>query len=155
MRKYSLLIAWILALEGIGYSFGLLTKHSVDSWYVDLALSPLTPPNYLFGIAWSILYIMMAVSGWLLWQADELKQSQAIKCTYITQLALNWSWTPIFFYYQMTGAALICITLLIFFVGYLIVITYKASKASSLLLIPYFIWLMFASHLNFYIWMYN
>ena len=155
MKKYISLIVWIIVLELVGSGIGLLTKESVDSWYITLNRSPLTPPNYLFGIVWSILYTMIAASGWLIWQAKELAASHIVKKSYIIQLLLNWSWMPLFFYYQLTGTSLACMSAIIILVGFIIIKTYNRLRLASLLLIPYFLWLLFASHLNFYIWAYN
>jgi benzodiazapine receptor len=155
-KSYLSLIIWIAALVLIGSSIGMLTKNSVDTWYVTLNRSPLTPPNYLFGIVWSILYIMIATSGWLIWRSDRFDESTSpIKKLYIIQLVLNWSWTPLFFSYHFTGLALICLSLIILFVASLIIISYKKINIAALLLAPYLLWSLFAAHLNFYIWKYN
>ena len=155
MKKYGSLIIWIAALELIGSAFGNLNNGSITTWYAGLVRSPLTPPGYLFGIAWTILYAMIAISGWMIWQARETNNTTSIKKLYIAQLILNWSWTPLFFYYQLTGVALICMSMIIVLVTALIVKSYKSLKVASILLIPYLLWLLFASHLNFYIWMFN
>ena len=67
-KGYIKLIIWIISLILIGSVLGNLTKSSVDTWYQALNRSPLTPPDYIFGVAWSILYAMIAVSGWLIWE---------------------------------------------------------------------------------------
>lgn len=154
-KSYLSLIIWIASLILIGSSIGLLTKSSVDTWYITLNRSPLTPPNYLFGIAWSILYGMIATSGWLIWRSKPFASLHLIKILYVLQLLLNWSWTPLFFTYHLTGLALICLSLIIILVALLIMKSYKEINIAALLLIPYLLWLLFAAHLNFYIWQYN
>lgn len=155
-KNYLKLIIWILALISIGSIIGSLTKSSTDSWYKTLNRSPLTPPNYVFGIAWTILYAMIATSGWLIWQEERnLPEIKSIKILYLLQLILNWSWTPLFFTYYLTGAALVCLITITILVATLIIKSYKKLKNASLLLVPYLLWLLFATHLNFYIWQYN
>ena len=154
MRNIIRLILFILLLEILGGLSGFVTKGSVDSWYVNLNRSPLTPPNYVFGIVWSILYAMIATSGWLIWQTKN-KVCALEKSLFIFQLVLNLSWTPLFFYLQQTGLALLLISTLIVCVGYLIKRLLLLSKWSAFLLIPYLMWLLLACQLNYYIWMYN
>lgn len=154
-RQYFQLLIWIMVLLFIGSLSGSMTNDSIKTWYLTLNRSPLTPPNYVFGIVWSLLYTMIAISGWLIWQAQSLAELTLAKRLYVLQLLLNWSWTPLFFGYQLTGAALICLTCTIIVVATLIIKIYQNLKVASVLLIPYLLWLLLAGHLNFYIWLYN
>lgn len=154
-KNYINLVIWIVSLLLIGYGIGMLTKSSVNTWYQTLNRSSLSPPDYVFGIAWSILYAMIAVSGWLIWESRDFPGLKSIKGLYIAQLILNWSWTPLFFSYQLKTLALICLVSIVILVTLLIVKAYKNLISASLLLIPYLLWLLFASYLNFYIWQFN
>lgn len=154
-KNYMALIIWIASLVLVGSSIGALTNSSVDTWYMALNRSPLTPPNYFFGIAWSILYVMIATSGWMIWRSKPFAELKLIKTGYIIQLVLNWSWTPLFFSYHLTGLALICLSLIIILVALMIIKAYTKINIAMLLLIPYLLWLLFAFQLNFYIWHYN
>lgn len=154
-KTYTSLIIWIATLLLIGSSIGSINKSSIDSWYVTLNQSSLTPPNYFFGIAWSILYSMIAISGWLIWRSETFSRLKIIKILYAIQLILNWSWTPLFFTYHLTGISLLCIILIIVLITSLIIVSYQKLFTSSLLLIPYLLWSVFAAYLNLYIWLYN
>ena len=154
-KKMLSLVLWIVLLVMIGYGLGLLTKASVNDWYQTLNRSPLSPPNYVFGIVWTILYIMLGISGWLIWQSNAFPGLGSIKRYYVAQLILNWSWTPLFFYYHQIDFALICILFLTLLVTLLIVKCFRHLTKVSLLLIPYSIWLLFASYLNLYIVLHN
>lgn len=154
-KQYFSAIIWIASLILIGSIIGSSTKYSVGTWYAQLQRSPLSPPNYVFGIAWTILYTMIAISGWIIWKQEGLKNLPNIKTLYIIQLILNWSWTPLFFTYQMIGAAFLCICLIIALVATIIFKSYTNLKIVSIFLTPYLLWLIFASHLNLYIWLYN
>ncbi len=154
-KNYLSLIIWIASLMLIGSSIGAITKSSVDTWYATLLRSPLTPPNYLFGIVWSILYAMIATSGWIIWNSNTFPGLRLIKTLYIVQLLLNWSWTPLFFSYHLIGPALICLSLIIILVGLLAINCYNKINKVGLLLIPYLLWSLFALYLNFYIFQYN
>jgi len=160
VKKYNYysLFAWIIIFQFIGYFIGTITKSSIDTWYVGLQRSILTPLNYIFPIAWTALYIMIATAGWLLWSNKDLKHSIAIKTSkifYILQIILNWLWSPLFFYYHFTGVALLCIILIISFTTIVIYKAYNELSLASILLIPYVAWSSFACYLNFYIWFYN
>jgi benzodiazapine receptor len=98
---------------------------------------------------------MIATSGWIIWRSDSFAALKTIKKLYVSQLILNWLWTPLFFSYHLTGVSLICLCSIIILVALLIMKSYKKINSASLLLIPYLLWLLFAVHLNFYIWQNN
>jgi benzodiazapine receptor len=149
------IIIWIIALIAIGGAIGSLTKPEISSWYSTLHRSTLTPPNYVFPVAWTILYGMIGAAGFLIWSASAFSGLSIIKSLYVTQLILNWSWTPLFFHYHLTGISLVVLGLMDILVGTIIWLAYRRMTAASLLLIPYMSWILFATYLNFYIWLYN
>lgn len=154
-KNYLALIIWIFSLIAIGGAIGSLTKPEINTWYSTLNRAPLTPPNYVFPVAWTILYGIIGACGWLLWHKASFPRLNALKILYITQLILNWSWTPMFFHFHLTGLSLIVLASMDILVGALIFLAYPKIRAVSLLMIPYFLWILFASYLNFYIWQYN
>ena len=94
---YLRLVIWIFTLLIISSLIGSLTNSGIESWYQTLNQSPLTPPNFIFGIVWSILYAMIATSGWLIWEAKPSSNLKVVKRLYLAQLVLNWLWSPVFF----------------------------------------------------------
>lgn len=154
-KTYLSLIIWIVALIAIGGVIGSLTKPEISTWYSTLHRSTLTPPNYVFPIAWTILYGIIGICGWLIWREPLFRKLSVIKTLYLTQLILNWSWTPLFFGFHLTGLSLVVLGTMDILVGALICIAYQKMRAVSLLMIPYLLWILFASYLNFYIWQYN
>ncbi len=154
-KNYISLILWILALIFIGFSIGYLTKPEISTWYSALNRSSLTPPNYVFPIAWTILYGIIGACGWLLWRPQAFSKLSVIKTLYVTQLILNWSWTPLFFHYHLSGLSLVVLGAMDILVGTIILSAYRKIRAVSLLMLPYLLWILFASYLNFYIWQYN
>jgi len=155
IKSYLSLIAWIAALIFVGSIIGSLTKSETTTWYIILNRSPLTPPNYVFPIAWTILYTLIAICGWFIWQISSFPGLRLIKSLYVVQLILNWSWTPLFFSYHLTGTSLVCLLLMDIAVSMIIYLTYARLKSVSMLMIPYLVWILFASYLNLYIWQYN
>lgn len=154
-KNYLSLILWILALIAIGGVIGSLTKPEISAWYNTLHRSTLTPPNYVFPVAWTILYGIIGTCGWLIWRKQSLPKLTTIKTLYVIQLILNWSWTPFFFSYHLIGFSLIILGAMDILVGALIFLAYPKIRAVSLLMLPYLFWILFASYLNFHIWQYN
>ena len=137
LKKLSLpTITFIIAWLG-----GLSTQYTDWSWYEDLNKPFFNPPNFIFGIVWPILYVLMAIVSYL--------NAQNIFKLYLMQIVLNGLWSWLFFVFNSTAFAFLDIVLLIF-LNVLIVKQLRASKAwlSVLLYIPYVIWICFASLLN-------
>lgn len=154
-KKHLSLIIWIVLLIAIGGAIGSLTKPEINTWYSTLHRSTLTPPNYVFPFAWTILYGIIGVCGWLIWHTMSFPKLSAIKTLYEIQLILNWSWTPLFFHYHLAGLSIIVLGAMDIMVCAIIWLAYSKMRAVSLLMIPYLLWILFATYLNFYIWQFN
>ena len=127
----------------------------MNRWYKNLNRAPWSPPNYVFGIVWGILYTLMTISFILVWKNNKCFPYCSALTAFLIQLAFNLSWTTIFFYYKMPKLALLDTILIIYFT----LVSYKAfikvSKLAAYLLIPYICWLFLALSLNTYIVLYN
>jgi benzodiazapine receptor len=148
-------LIWIVFFQLIGYCLGRITRHDILSWYPTLNKSILTPPDMIFPIVWFVLYCMLAVSGYSLWQYRHQPKANLAFVFFLLQILLNWAWTPLFFYFHWIGMSLFCITAIIILTMITILITRKSYKLSCFLLIPYFVWLLFAGYLNAVIWVLN
>ncbi len=149
------LFLWIAFFEGIGFMLGLLTQNNIDPWYDNLIKSSLTPPSVVFSIVWPILYAFLAIAGYNLWQHQTIPGMRAALLCYIAQLIMNWAWTPLFFHFHWIGFSFLWILTLTFLTAFLIYLIKDKLKKTSVLLIPYFLWLVFAAYLNWGIWMLN
>ena len=134
----------MLLLGGVG---GYLTSGSITSWYAKLNQPPGTPPNWLFGPVWSTLYVMIGASFALIWHQGSLGNNRPTYY-FLTQLILNLAWTPVFFGAHQIGAALMVIILLWVAIALTIHAFYKLSKTAAYLLIPYLVWVSYATYLN-------
>lgn len=137
VKKLSLpLITFLIAWVG-----GLSTIYSDWTWYESLNKPFFNPPNYLFGIVWPILYVLMAVVSFL--------QAQNIFKLYLMQIMLNGLWSWLFFVFQSTAFAFLDIVLLIF-LNILLLKKLRENQAwiSVFLYVPYVLWICFASVLN-------
>lgn len=149
------LMLFIVILLFISGLLGMITQQNIDTWYNSLKRSPLSPPNYLFGIVWPILYCMIGTSGWLIWLMPRYAGHAIVRYAYVVQLVLNWLWTPLFFSYHLIGLSLICLLLIVVMVIFLIMRLYILNRIATVLLLPYIAWLLFATHLHVYVWLYN
>lgn len=151
-----LLLAIVVAIAGAGSA---VTISNVDGWYAGITKVPWNPPNEVFGPAWSVLYAMIALAGFALWRKGYAGKEQPNEARYelrlyAVQLVLNGLWTPIFFGgYPLVGAiawwaALVVIVALVVTVVWLITVTMRRSKLAAWLLVPYGLWLLFATSLN-------
>jgi translocator protein len=125
------------------------TKISVNSWYTTLSKSSLTPPPYIFSYVWTAIYILMALSFFLILQKKAKGQRVGGCLTlFILQLLLNVTWSFLFFGLKSPQYALLDMGLLLFFVLLTIFAFDRVSKWAALLLLPYLFWLGFAAYLN-------
>ena len=153
IKKLLFSLALCLSAGGIGSYF---TMPSIGTWYAFLEKPVFTPPNWIFGPVWTLLYIMMGIAFYLIWkkEANDVVKSTAVTL-YIVQLALNFLWSFVFFYAQQPGWALVNIILMWIFIFLTILWFGKISSLSAWLLVPYICWVSFATVLNYAIWKLN
>ena len=125
------------------------------SWYSALIQPPLKPPAWLFAPVWTILYISMGIALFLYARKYTIKSKAWGYVLFFTQLLVNLSWSPAFFGMKNIGLALALIILLDILVVLNIIEFFKISKTAGRILIPYFIWLLFATYLNIGIFILN
>lgn len=117
-------------------------------WYEHLAKPPWRPPNWLFGPAWTILYAMIAISGWMVWKASSWPAVAPAMAVYGLQLVLNAGWTPLFFGLRRPDLAFYELLLLWASILATILTFLPISEFAALLLVPYLCWVTFAGALN-------
>jgi tryptophan-rich sensory protein len=138
------------AAAGIGSQF---TEASVGTWYATLTKPSWTPPGWVFGPVWSLLYLAMGVSAWLVWRTREDVRGPLM--LFALQLAVNASWSGLFFGLRSPGAAFAEILLLWLAILATLAVFWRRSLLAGLLLLPYLLWVSFAAALNFSIWRLN
>ncbi len=121
----------------------------MNNWYADLIKPPLTPPDWVFSPAWITLYVMIAVAIFLYYRAPNKRQVALTSALLALHLATNFAWTFFFFGLRSPALALADIVLLDVTLVLLIVRFWRARPAAGALLIPYLIWVLFATYLNF------
>jgi benzodiazapine receptor len=142
-----------LVLVAVVASFG--GRYAPSPWYTDLAKPTWTPPNWLFGPVWTILYILMAVAAWLVWRHREHPGARSALGSYVVQLILNGLWSWIFFGQQRIGLALLDLLVLWIAVLATLILFWRVRRSCGLLLLPYLVWITFAGVLNLALWHLN
>lgn len=138
-----LALCCIIAILG-----GFATETSLDPWYRDLQKASWNPPAWVFGPVWTVLYCMIAVAGWLIYNSKKSDlRNIAISC-YFLQLFLNFSWSFLFFYFQNPLLGFVDIILLVIFLGLTVKTAWHVSRLAAYLLLPYFLWTLYALTLN-------
>jgi translocator protein len=144
-----------------GIVFGLLvlaaalfgSMFTPGAWYASLEKPSWNPPSSVFGPVWTILYVMIAIAGWLAWRNRD--RSRLPIALWGGQLLLNALWSWLFFGLEQPGVAFVDIVILWLLIAAFIVAAWRISRAASLLFVPYALWVGFASALNFAIWRLN
>lgn len=144
--KKSLIISLLINL-GVGVLSGLVTRGNVDI-YKYLVKPPFVPPSIIFPIVWTILYIFMGISAYLIFNSNSNKKSNALT-VYGIQLFLNFIWPILFFLLNYRLASFIVIITLLIFIVIMIIKFYRINRLSAYLQIPYLLWVIFASYLNY------
>jgi tryptophan-rich sensory protein len=153
MNKSIKLILCILLPLLVGGVSGFFTSQSIPNWYVYLNKPSFNPPNYLFGPVWTLLYILMGISFYLVINKPNI--SWLLVGIFITQIILNFFWSFIFFNAHNLGLALFEIVLLWASILAMIILFYKTNKWAAILNIPYLLWVSFATLLNYSIYSLN
>jgi tryptophan-rich sensory protein len=156
--KSFIIKAFILVIicEIIGFTSGIATAEGVTNWFQTIEKPFFNPPSWLFAPVWTTLYALMGVSAALVWhQGIEKKEVKQALILFGIQLVLNFFWSFLFFKYHLLLVAFIEIITLLTFIILTAIQFYKIHKTAGLLMIPYILWVSFASVLNFSLWWLN
>ncbi|MEP0545597.1 MAG: TspO/MBR family protein [Rhodothermales bacterium] len=160
-KQIGIAALFIVGCELVGIVGAATTVTGDSSWYETLAKPPFNPPSWLFGPVWTALYALMGVAAFLVWRArreaagTERQDASRALTLFVVQLVLNGIWTPIFFGAEsIVGGAVVIVTLLV-----VLALTVRAffgvSRTAGWLLVPYLLWVAFATALNLSIWWLN
>ena len=154
IKSALVLLAFLAISFGVAALGTVATIQNVEGWYATADKAPWSPPNFLFGPVWTVLYTLMSVAAWLVWrQRDRLDVRPALT-VYIVQLVLNALRTPVFFgLYPSVGPAALWVALaIILALDVLVLVTmlrfWPVQKAAAWMLVPYWAWVLFATTLN-------
>lgn len=143
------LVIMLVVSLGAGFIGSLFTFQAIPTWYAGLERTSLTPPNWVFGPVWTTLYILMAIAAFLVWREEAKKEKvkEALQL-FGLQLVLNILWSILFFGSHLILSAYVEILFLLASVILTTIWFYRVNKTAAYLLIPYILWVSFASILN-------
>ncbi|KQT44531.1 sensor histidine kinase [Aureimonas sp. Leaf454] len=141
-RHWGLLVLFLVGVVGAGMLIGV--NNPPGDWYAGLEKPWFTPPGILFPIAWTILYILIAIAGWRVFTRGLGRP----KARWVVQMALNLSWSPVFFGAHLIGAGLAIILALLVAILLFIAETWRVDRPAALCFLPYAVWVAFAALLN-------
>jgi len=148
-------IVSLTATLTVGALGGFFTFSEIPTWYASLVKPSFNPPNGLFGPVWTTLYAMMGYSFYLIWRLPSSTQQKKAMLVFGIQLLLNAGWSFVFFKCHALFGAIIEIVALWLSILYTIFLFYPLQKKAALLLIPYLLWVSFATVLTVAIWQLN
>ena len=151
---YKKLIINIAFPLGVGALSALISMGSMEN-FASLNQPPLSPPGWLFPVVWSILYVLMGISSYLITESGKPARSKTALTVYGVQLFFNFMWSIIFFNFEAYLFAFIWLIALLVLVILNAVLFYRIDRRAGLLFIPYILWVIFAGYLNFGIFLLN
>lgn len=154
-RPWLALVIAIAVCLLVGASGSIVTATSVRDWYPQIAKPAWTPPDALFGPVWTALYILMGVAAWLVWRDGHGLDRRRALLVFAIQLVLNSLWSYLFFGMKSPGWAAIEIVVLWIAIVATIVVFGKIRRLAAVLLLPYLLWVSYATALNIAIWSLN
>jgi len=146
-------LRWLLICQ-IPAAIGGAFVHDHLTWYATLTRPPLAPPDALFGIVWTLLYLLLGASGYLL-IGTAWRTRPKLTALFLGQLVLNASWTPVFFGLHSLSGAVLVLMLMILQGSWLARTAWRQNKVAVWFMCPYFIWLCFAAYLTAGYWLLN
>lgn len=155
LKNIIALVLFVTVPLAIGFLGGITTASNIPTWYAGLNKPFFNPPNWLFGPAWTFLYITMGIAAFLVWKSAPSSAKNTALIFFGIQLLLNAIWTPIFFGAHMLLLAFFELVLLWVFILLTILKFSAVSLPAAWLLAPYILWVSFASVLNFSVWWLN
>ncbi len=154
MRWISL-VGWIALCFAVGGIAGVWTASDVNGWYGTLVRPSIAPPDWVFGPVWTTLYLLMAIAAWRISEHPASALRSWGIGLFLVQLALNFAWPWIFFRQHALGAGLVEILVLWTAIAATLWIFSRISPPSGWLMLPYLLWVSFATALNFEFWRWN
>jgi translocator protein len=155
LTKHAKLAVSILACLAAGIMGSAFTFQAISGWYSSLIKPFWTPPSWAFGPVWTVLYILMGISLYLVWSAKLADRKSLALSVFVVQLALNVSWSVLFFGLRSPLLGFAGIIALWVLIVATIILFSRISMKAALLLLPYIIWVTIAACLNFSVWMLN
>lgn len=153
-RAYKFLISLLISASAAAVG-GFVNIAQVPTWYAGLEKPSFNPPVWVFQPAWSFIYLLIAISLFLIWNAPRTRHHTRAYIAFSVQLALNVLWSVVFFGLHQIGISLAVIIAMWLAIAVCVIAFWPIRKAAAILLLPYLGWVAFATALNYAIWQLN
>jgi translocator protein len=154
MNLFIKILVCVLLCAGLGFASGFSTANEINGWYQNIQKPSWNPPNSIFGPVWTSLYILMGIAAGIVWHSNDDRKNRAL-ILFVLQFMFNLAWSFIFFSQHAIGWAFAEILVMLFLIIATTLSFYKIKPVAAYLMIPYILWVSFASCLNGAIWMLN
>lgn len=148
------LVGWLVASFAAG-GLGAIASANAGAFYSGLSQPSWAPPAWLFGPVWSVLYVLIGLSAWLIWRRHGFSGAASALRLFVTQLLANALWTWLFFKWHLGAAALVEILILWLLIAATASAFWRLERLAALMLMPYLAWVTFAAALTFSLWRLN
>jgi benzodiazapine receptor len=148
------LLGWLALCVAIG-ALGAIASADAPTFYAQLNRPAWAPPPGVFGPVWTVLYLMMGTAAWFVWRTHGFRGARVALGLFVVQLGVNALWSWLFFAWHLGAGALIDVTLLWLLIAATMVTFWRLHRGAALLLVPYLLWVSFASALNWALWRAN
>lgn len=148
MRNWITLVACVAGPLITGAVAGIITAQNITSWYSHLHKPSFNPPNYLFGPVWTLLYVLMGISFYMILQTPKSSERKKAIVVFVVQWILNFIWSFLFFQFHWILGALVEIILLWISIILMIILFKNIKPVAGYLQVPYLLWVSFATVLT-------
>lgn len=156
LKEIGKAVAFIILCQMAGLIGSIFTFEAIPGWYAGLVKPDFSPPNWVFGPVWTTLYAMMGIAAYLVYsRRKKSPDAMPALAIFAGQLILNTLWSVIFFGYKSPALAFACIIALAFMIAWTMARFWGVNRTAAYLMVPYLLWVSFASILNYHIWMLN
>lgn len=153
-RQVAGLLAWLLSCFAAA-AIGAVASSEAGDFYEQLVRPAWAPPGWLFAPVWTVLYLLMGIAAWLVWRVHGFKEVKTALVLFIVQLGANALWTWVFFVWRQGALAFVEIIVLWCLIAATAVLFRRLNAVAAALLLPYLVWVTFASALTFATWRLN
>lgn len=145
----------VLLTEAVGGLSGLLNRNAIEVYNTSVVKPPLSPPAWVFPVAWGILYALMGIGAARVWITPESPSRSRSLRLFLVQLLFNFVWTFLFFSFRLYGFAFLWLAVLWVLIVRMALSFYEVDRPAAWLQLPYLLWVLFAAYLNFGVWKLN
>jgi len=155
LNRWLVLVGFLVITFSASAIGGWFTSMSVGTWYQNIAKPSFTPPSWVFGPVWTTLYALMAIAAWLVWDRVGFAVGAVALTLYAVQLVLNVAWSGLFFGLRSPALGTLCVIILWIAILATLIAFWRIHPVAGILLVPYILWVSYASVLTYSVWRLN